>query len=120
MVDRATRTVRGRVRVDNPQNRLKSGMFANIAVRVGQRSALTVPETAVMAANGELFVFVEMAPGTFQKHLIKTGAKGGGRVEVLEGLEAAEPVVAQGGFTLKSELEKGGRGSLGGGHGHAH
>jgi membrane fusion protein, heavy metal efflux system len=121
MVEKATRTVRGRVRVNNPQNRLKAGMFANIAIRVGQRQALTVPETAVLAANGELFVFVEMAPGAYQKHLIKTGVKGGGRVEVLEGLEADEPVVVQGGFTLKSELEKGvSRGGLGGGHGHAH
>ncbi|MFA5110406.1 MAG: efflux RND transporter periplasmic adaptor subunit [Desulfobaccales bacterium] len=120
MVDKATRTVRARVRVDNPNNLLKAGMFANIAVRVGSRSALSIPETAVLAANGANFVFVEMAPGTYQKHLIKTGAKGGGRVEVLEGLEAEEPVVVQGGFTLKSELEKGGRGGLGGEHGHAH
>lgn len=121
MVDKATRTVRARVQVDNPDNRLKAGMFANIAVRVGQRTGLSIPETAVLAANGDLFVFVEMAPGTYRKHLIKTGVKGGGRVEVLEGLEADERVVVQGGFTLKSELEKGvSRGGLGGGDGHAH
>jgi cobalt-zinc-cadmium efflux system membrane fusion protein len=121
MVDKVSRTVRGRVRVDNPGNLLKAGMFANIAIRVGQRTVLSIPETAVLAANGEPFVFVEMAPGTYQKHLIKTGAKGGDRVEVLEGLEADEPVVVQGGFILKSELEKGGgQGGLGGEHGHAH
>ena len=118
VVDKATRTVRGRVRVDNPQNLLKAGMFANIAIRVRPRQALTVPESAVLAANGELFVFVEKAPGTYQKHLIKTGAKGGGRVEVLAGLEAAEPVVVQGGFTLKSELEKGAFQGCGSGHAH--
>jgi cobalt-zinc-cadmium efflux system membrane fusion protein len=118
MVDKATRTVRARVRVDNPDNRLKAGMFANIAVRVDQRTVLSVPETAVLAANGELFVFVEMAPGTYQKHLIKTGVKGGGRVEVLEGLEANEPVVVQGGFTLKSEVEKGAFQGCGSGHAH--
>ena len=111
-------SIRGRVRVDNPQNLLKAGMFANIAVRVGQRAALTVPESAVLAANGELFVFVEKAPGTYQKHLIKTGAKGGGRVEVLAGVEAGEPVVVQGGFTLKSELEKGAFQGCGSGHAH--
>jgi membrane fusion protein, heavy metal efflux system len=121
MVDKASRTVRARVRVNNPHNRLKAGMFANIAVHVGQRPALSIPESAVLAANGELFVFVEMSPGLYQKHLVKTGAKGGGRVEVLAGLDAGEPVVVQGGFTLKSELEKGvSRGGLGGGHGHAH
>jgi len=118
MVDKATRTVRARVRVDNPDHRLKAGMFANIVVRVGQRTVLSVPETAVLAANGERFVFVEMAPGTYQKHLIKTGVKDGGLVEVLEGLEADEPVVVQGGFTLKSELEKGAFQGCGSGHAH--
>ena len=48
------------------------------------------------------------APGLYQKHPIKPGMKGGGRVEVLAGLAENEPVVVQGGFTLKSELEKGG------------
>ena len=120
MVDKDTRTIRGRVRVDNHQNRLKAGMFATVGIRVGQRSALTVPETAVLSDNGELFVFVEMAPGLYQKHPIRLGGKGTGRVEVLEGLAANEPVVVQGGFILKSELAKGSRGSLGGGDGHAH
>ena len=121
MLDKATRTVRGRVRVDNPQNRLKAGMFANIAVRAGERKALSVPESAVLNVNGEHFVFVEMSPGSFVKHIIKPGMKGAGRVEVLDGLDPDEPVVFKGAFTLKSELEKGvSRGGLGGGHGHAH
>ena len=118
MVDKASRTVRARVRVDNPQNHLKAGMFANIALQVGRRPGLNIPESALLTANGELFVFVERAPGTYQKHLVKTGAKGGGRVEVLAGLDAGEPVVVQGGFTLKSQLEKGA--SQGCGSGHAH
>jgi cobalt-zinc-cadmium efflux system membrane fusion protein len=118
MVDKATRTVRARVRVNNPDNRLKAGMFANIAVRVGQRTVLSIPETAVLAVNGELFVFVEMALGAYRKHLIKTGVKGAGRVEVLEGLDADEPVVVQGAFTLKSELEKGAFQGCGSGHAH--
>jgi cobalt-zinc-cadmium efflux system membrane fusion protein len=120
-VDKATRTIRGRVRVDNPQNRLKAGMFANIAIRAGERKALSVPESAVLTANGEHFVFVEMSPGSFVKHIIKPGMKGAGRVEVLDGLDPDEPVVFKGAFALKSELEKGvSKGGLGGGHGHAH
>ena len=118
VVDKATRTVRGRVRVDNPGNLLKAGMFANIAVRVKPRTALHIPETAVLAAAGEHFVFVETAPGAYQKHLMKPGVKAGGRVEVLEGLEAHVPVVVQGGFTLKSELEKGAFQGCGSGHAH--
>jgi membrane fusion protein, heavy metal efflux system len=118
LVDKATRTIRGRVRVDNSGNLLKAGMFANIAIGVGQRHALSVPESAILAANGESFVFVELAPGTYQKHLIKTGMKGAGRLEVVEGLGADEPVVVRGGFILKSELEKGAFQGCGSGHVH--
>jgi membrane fusion protein, heavy metal efflux system len=118
VVDKASRTVRARVRVDNRQNRLKAGMFANIAVGVGRGTGLSIPESAILTANGEVFVFVEMAPGTYQKHLVKTGAKSGGRAEVLEGLDAKEPVVVQGGFTLKSELERGAFQGCGSGHSH--
>ena len=120
-VDKATRTIRARVKVDNSQNRLKAGMFANIAIRAGERKALSVPESAVLTANGEHFVFVEMSPGSFVKHIIKPGMKGAGRVEVLDGLDPDEPVAFKGAFALKSELEKGvSKGGLGGGHGHAH
>ena len=120
-VDKATRTIRARVKVDNSQNRLKAWMFANIAIRAGERKALSVPESAVLTANGEHFVFVEMSPGSFVKHIIKPGMKGAGRVEVLDGLDPDEPVAFKGAFALKSELEKGvSKGGLGGGHGHAH
>jgi cobalt-zinc-cadmium efflux system membrane fusion protein len=118
MVDKTNRTVRARVRVANPCHLLKAGMFANITVRAGQRTALSIPASAVLGANDERFVFVEMASGTYRKHLVKTGAKGGGRVEVLEGLDADEPVVVHGGFTLKSELDKGAFQGCGGGHAH--
>ena len=122
MVDKDSRTVRARVRVPNPQNRLKAGMFADIALQKGRRQTLSIPESAILTAGGEPFVFVEMSPGLYQKHVVKTGTKSGGRLEVLAGLEAGEPVVVQGGFTLKSELEKGlSRGGLSGTcSGHAH
>lgn len=113
-LDKATRTVKARVRVDNRRQSLKAGMYADIDIKVGRRPALSVPESAVLIASGEPFVFVATAPGVYQKHLIKPGLKGGGRVEVLAGLAENDQVVVQGGFTLKSELEKGGgQGSLG-------
>ncbi len=61
-VDKATRMVRARVRVDNRRPRLKAGMYADINVKVGQRPALSVPENAVLIAGGEPFVFVANGP----------------------------------------------------------
>lgn len=106
MVEKATRMTRARVRVDNPKDQLKAGMFATIRVTSGSRTALNVPETAVVTSGGEQHVFVEKEPGLYLKRTIKPGLKTDGRVEVLEGLKEGERVVVQGAFSLKSELEK--------------
>ncbi|MCL4501036.1 MAG: efflux RND transporter periplasmic adaptor subunit [Deltaproteobacteria bacterium] len=106
MVEKATRMTRARVRVENSKGELKAGMFATILVTSGTRTALNIPETAVLAAGSEQYVFIEQGPGSYLKRSIKAGLKGDGRVEVLEGLKEGERVVVQGAFTLKSELEK--------------
>lgn len=105
-VDKATRMARARVRVDNSQGRLKAGMFATVQVAAGTKEGLNVPEAAVLAAGDEAYVFVEKEPGVYEKRVVKPGLKTGGRVEVLDGLAPGERVVVQGGFILKSELEK--------------
>jgi cobalt-zinc-cadmium efflux system membrane fusion protein len=106
MVEKATRMTRARVRVENSKGELKAGMFATIMVTSGSRTALNVPETAVLATGAEQYVFIEQEPGLYLKRGIKTGLKAGSRVEVLEGLKEGERVAVQGAFTLKSELEK--------------
>jgi RND family efflux transporter MFP subunit len=119
-LDTSKRTARGRVRINNPQGHLKAGMFATLTVGTGQRDSLLVPESAILTTTGESFVFVEMAPGLYQKHCIKPGMKANGQVEILEGVEQGAKVVVKGGFTLKSELEKGAFQGCSGGPGHAH
>jgi cobalt-zinc-cadmium efflux system membrane fusion protein len=105
-VDKASRMARARVRVDNSQGRLKAGMFATVQVAAGTIEGLNVPEAAVLAAGDDAYVFVEKEPGVYEKRLVKPGLKTGGRVEIVNGLAPGERVVVQGGFTLKSELEK--------------
>ncbi len=115
MVNKATRMTRARVKVENSKGELKAGMFANIKVSSGFRTALNVPQTAAVASGAEQYVFVEHEPGLYLKRVIKPGLKAEGRMEVLEGLKEGERVVIQGAFILKSELEKEGMEA-----GHAH
>jgi cobalt-zinc-cadmium efflux system membrane fusion protein len=106
-LDEQTRTARARVRVDNPRGLLKAGMFAAVEAYAGNREALAVPESAVVTSGPERYVFVEKAAGLYEKRPVSIGPKDGERVEVTSGLTAGERVVVRGGFTLKSELEKG-------------
>ena len=118
MVDRATRMTRARVRVENTKGELKAGMFATIQVVSGSRTALNVPQAAIIGGGGEQYVFVEQEPGLYLKRVIKPGLKTDGRMEVVDGLKEGERVVVKGGFILKSELDKGAFQGCPGGHSH--
>ena len=73
--------------------------------------ALVIPEAALVRMDQDFFVFVSGdEEGSFIKRPIQIGARGGGMVEVREGLTASEQVVGKGSFTLKSETMRGGMG----------
>lgn len=105
-LDETTRTVRARVQIENRQDKLKPGMFADLEVIIDRKRALLVPESAVFTSKGRHFVFVEKEPGIYERRMVEVGLKNNGKVEILSGLTEKELVVAEGGFLLKSEMEK--------------
>jgi multidrug efflux pump subunit AcrA (membrane-fusion protein) len=71
-------------------------MFAQLAVVVGGGSpVVTIPAGAVLAAEGENFVFVER-DGGFARVDIATGARNDQFIEVTRGLHAGDRVVTDG------------------------
>jgi cobalt-zinc-cadmium efflux system membrane fusion protein len=103
-----TRTARARVVVANPGGKLRPQMFAKVAIATGTRRTLAVPEAAVNEDTEarETFVFVREAADRFEKRVVQLGPEAAGHRPVLGGLAAGDPVVVEGGFTLKSELLK--------------
>jgi hypothetical protein len=74
--------------------------------------ALMVPARAVPADGAQCFVFVEIAPRTFVKRVVRVaeppaGAAPSDRVAIVSGLSAGERVVVQGAIVLRSELARG-------------
>lgn len=117
VLDPRTRTVRARVEVENPERSLKPGMFATAEIEVGSgEPVVVVPREAVQDVEGRTIVWVPgEVPGEFRAQPVDAGAAlGDGRIRILSGLAAGEPVVVAGAFTLKAELSKGEFG----GHGH--
>jgi cobalt-zinc-cadmium efflux system membrane fusion protein len=108
LLDPATRTVRARVEVTNPERALKPGMFATALIEVGEagEAVPAVPEEAVQEMEGRSVVFVPGdLPGEFRVRTVETGELiEGGRVLVLSGLGPEDSVVTTGAFTLRSEL----------------
>ncbi len=109
-LDPDTRTAPVRVEVTNPGQRLRIGMFVEVAIE-GTRTGgdqLMIPSTAVQRIGERTVVFVPFDDaGKFQIRDVELGAESQGARVVLTGLRPGERVVSKGGFTLKSQLLKG-------------
>ena len=100
-----TRTARVRIELANPGRLLKPEMYANVELAIRQRGAkrLTVSDSAVLDSGTRQIVLVQRGEGMFEPRDVKLGARGEGRVEVLEGLKEGETVVVSANFLIDSE-----------------
>lgn len=69
-------------------------------------SIISLPEEAVQTVEGREVVFVRTANG-FQATTVVTGQRGGGRIEIVDGLKPGTVVATKGAFLLKAEIGKG-------------
>lgn len=102
-LDNATRTLKVRVELPNPNYELKPDMFANVELRSDFGRVLSVPQEAVLDSGAEQVVFVARDGGYFEPRRVQTGAKVDDRVIVLKGLTAGEKIVTSGNFLVDSE-----------------
>ena len=95
-LDPASRTVKVWVRLANPQGLLKPNMFANVSVVLrSDEAVLTVPNSAIIEAQGEKFVFVRDGD-TFSRAEVAIGASDDQYSEITDGLVPGDAVVTQG------------------------
>jgi len=104
-MEEATRTVKARISISNPDGRLRPGMFGQVRlyVPVG-KAVLAVPDTAVQSDEGVDFVFVHVKDEYFIRRKVETGRKAGSLVEIVSGLESGQSIVVKGAFLLKSDV----------------
>jgi membrane fusion protein, multidrug efflux system len=119
-VEVATRNVKVRATVPNPDGRLRAGMFVNVEVLSSdKRPVLVIPATSVIyAPYGDSVFTVEQAkpepakegepqkpftPGLIaHQKFVRLGERRGDLVAVASGLTAGEEVVSSGAFKLRN------------------
>jgi Cu(I)/Ag(I) efflux system membrane fusion protein len=101
--DAASRTLKVRVEVDNPDFVLRPDMFVEVQFVASLPVSLTVPLDAVVDAGFSRTVFVETAPGVFEPRKVQTGFRNGDRVQIVSGLSEGEKIATSGVFFLDSE-----------------
>lgn len=111
-LDKTSRTLRVRARLDNPHGLLRDGMAGTATIEASgdYRRLALVPIDAVQRIGERQVVFVPgHEDGAFRARTVSTGSEGEGQVGIREGLEPGEMVVVRGAFDLMSTLTAGSR-----------
>ena len=100
----ASRSLRVRVELANPDGRLRPGMTAQVWLQQGASKArLQIPSEAVIRGGKRNLVMLAEDGGRFRPVEVLLGTEAQGQVEILAGLSEGQQVVASGQFLLDSE-----------------
>jgi len=99
-----TRTARIRIEMPNPDGLLHPDMYADVEIATGTEApVLTVSNSAVIDSGERQVVLLDKGDGRFESRAVKLGRRGGGRVEIKEGLAENDKVVVSANFLIDAE-----------------
>ena len=107
-LDPVTRTLKARGSLANPDGSLRAEMLVNVDVEAaGEAPVPQVPTTAVLLQGDKHVVFLEQAPGSFERREIAVGPERDGWLAVSAGVEPGSRVVTQGALLLEKIYQDG-------------
>jgi Cu(I)/Ag(I) efflux system membrane fusion protein len=102
-ISASTRTLQARFEVDNRGGKLVPGMLLRLQVAGPTVSRLVLPAEAVLRTGTRAVVIVRKDNGDFEPREVTLGTDLGDTMEVVQGLNEGEQVVASGQFLVDSE-----------------
>ncbi|MBE7377151.1 efflux RND transporter periplasmic adaptor subunit [Pseudomonas lopnurensis] len=100
----ASRTLRVRVQLPNPEGLLRPGLTAQVALAdAGSEALLLVPSEALIRTGRRALVMLAESGGRYRPMEVEPGRENGSHTAILSGLEEGQQVVASGQFLLDSE-----------------
>lgn len=106
----SSRTVQVRISADNPENRLKPGMFAEgiISSQTAQTQQILIPRSAVLWTGTRSLVFVDVSTeetSAFEAREVVLGLRAGNDYVIKSGLKTGERVVSNGTFKVDAAAQ---------------
>lgn len=99
-LDDTSKTMIAEIDLRNPDHKLRPGMFATVAIAAQTKNdALIVPNAALLNEKGKYSVFA-VEDGKAKKLPVKIGFDDGKSTEIVEGINADQPVILLGKLTL--------------------
>lgn len=97
----AQRTLRVLVMLDAPSDAARPGMFADVGIGTDARTAVMVPQKAIVHVGREDYVLTEQRPHEWRVTEVVLGASQADDVEVVQGVAASTHVLGDGVVLLK-------------------
>lgn len=95
------RTLRLLVMLDAPTDAARPGMFADVGIGTEARSAVMVPQTAIVHVGKDDYVLTEAAADEWRITAVALGASQADQVEIVRNVNAGMRVLAEGVVLLK-------------------
>jgi Cu(I)/Ag(I) efflux system membrane fusion protein len=103
-VNKETRTARVRTELANADSALLPDMYVDAEIDTGNpASVVAVAESAVLDTGSRQAVLVDKGQGRFEPREVRLGRRGGGYIEIREGLAEGEAVVTSANFLIDAE-----------------
>ncbi|TKW60631.1 MAG: efflux RND transporter periplasmic adaptor subunit [Blastochloris viridis] len=108
-VDPTTRTLEGKVALDNDEGKLVAGQFVRVRVPVREVSeAVVIPDQALIPQGAKMFVFVitagENGATMASRTTVEVGLRTADKAQIVKGVEAGQRVVTAGQQKLQAPL----------------
>ncbi|MBP6398144.1 MAG: efflux RND transporter periplasmic adaptor subunit [Saprospiraceae bacterium] len=99
-IDEALRTLKIRATVANAAEKFRPGMFVKVNVKLGSTQSILVPSETLIPFIGGKKIYV-MKGGKAVEQNVVTGLRTSDKVEILEGINVGDSIVASGIMALK-------------------
>ncbi len=102
MISSETRTFGGKLLINNPELKLRPGMFVKADIITAKKdSVVVIPKNIILTGNRGKYVFVVERNSAADDRQIVTGIENSDYVEVMEGLKVNDRLIIKGFETLR-------------------
>ena len=103
-ISEETRSLATRIKMDNVSGEILPGSFLEISIKYDVRESLSIPDTSTIVEGENVFIYRVNEKNKALKTKITTGDRYIGFVEVLNGLNSGDKIVAEGTKKVRPNL----------------
>ena len=103
-ISEETRSLATRIKMDNVSGEILPGSFLEISIKYDVRESLSIPDTSTIVEGENVFIYKVDEKNKVLKTKITTGDRYIGFVEVLNGLNSGDKIVAEGTKKVRPNL----------------